>query len=131
MGLFKVSHILVEARQFLSFLAPENLGLLIFFKNFLGFGHFEPQFSYKSFLIKKNKCKFEPAYAPGSKLKKVFPPKNWRKKWKEKSKVIIKKNHFKPMWFFSGKSTLTDFRRPNLIRRGPKGDFRDAKRRLK
>merc|ERR1712208_19931 len=50
-GLFKVFHILIQAQQFLSFLAPENLSLLIFFKNFLDFGHFEPQFSYKSFLI--------------------------------------------------------------------------------
>ena len=51
-------------------------------------------------------------------------------KWKEKSKVIIKKNTLGLCNFFSGKSPLTDFRRPNLTRRGPKEDFRDAKGRL-
>ena len=45
-----------EAQQFLNFLSSENLSLLIFLKKFLHFGHFEPQFSYKWFLIKKNKC---------------------------------------------------------------------------
>ena len=52
---YRTFHILIEAQQFLSFLAPEKLSLLIFL-NFLGFGDFEPQVSYKSFLIKKNKC---------------------------------------------------------------------------
>ena len=52
---YRTFHILIEAQQFLSFLAPEKLSLLIFL-NFLGFEDFEPQVSYKSFLIKKNKC---------------------------------------------------------------------------
>ena len=51
-GLLKVFHILIEAQQFLNFLAPENFSLLNFLKIFLVFGHFEPHLSYKSFLIK-------------------------------------------------------------------------------
>ena len=45
-----IPYILIEAQQFLSSgkFEPAN-----FLKKFLGFGHSEPQFSYKSFLMKQ------------------------------------------------------------------------------
>ena len=43
-GIFRVSSIMIEARQVLNFLSS---------REFLGFWHFEPQFSYKQVLIEK------------------------------------------------------------------------------